>query len=651
MSVRELAAAAALFLPFCANAGDDPFLAIRNNDLPSLKSQMAKGLDVNRRDRRGATLLMHAAAFGSPEAMKLLLDAGADVNAKSQLEATALIWGAADPAKVRLLVDRGADVNARSKLGRTPLMSAAAIAGASETVRLLLAKGADPQAKDTHGNSALLTAADAGDPETVRLLLEKGLDANSADEGGNTALMSAAGNCDLEAVKLLLAKGADVNAANRFGGKVKNGPIALTKLTALHLAAPFGSPELIRTLLAAGAKVNALDVRGMTPLMLAVASERQDPRVVRLLLDAGAEANGRSDAGETALDWARKFGSRRVVAMLQAAGAKEALAYAPPQRGDGPEPRDARTAVMRSVPLLQRSAAEFFRQGGCAACHHQNMSAVAVGAARASGIPVDEATAQESQKTVKAQWTGFREMLLERISFGGGADQLIFALLGLAAEGAPPDEVTDAMAAEIAAEQRADGSWYLGGISRAPMEESHISRTALAIRGLKIYGPPGRKAEFDRRLARATAWLLESEPATTDERAMYLAGLHWAGVDRAKVRRAAEALKAEQRADGGWAQNANLSSDAFATGEALYALHESGTASPADAVYRRGVGFLRRTQFPDGSWYVRSRAPKFQPYFQSGFPYEHDQWISASATAWAVAALAPAAGAERRAAR
>jgi hypothetical protein len=39
---------------------------------------------------------------------------------------------------------------------------------------------------------------------------------------------------------------------------------------------------------------------------------------------------------------------------------------------------------------------------------------------------------------------------------------------------------------------------------------------------------------------------------------------------------------------------------------------------------------------------VRSRAPKFQPYFQSGFPYEHDQWVSSAATAWAVMALAPA---------
>jgi hypothetical protein len=53
----------------------------------------------------------------------------------------------------------------------------------------------------------------------------------------------------------------------------------------------------------------------------------------------------------------------------------------------------------------------------------------------------------------------------------------------------------------------------------------------------------------------------------------------------------------------------------------------------------------------DGSWYVRSRAVKFQPYFQSGFPFDHDQWISAAATAWAVRALAPAIQDEKRASR
>ena len=101
-------------------------------------------------------------------------------------------------------------------------------------------------------------------------------------------------------------------------------------------------------------------------------------------------------------------------------------------------------------------------------------------------------------------------------------------------------------------------------------------------------------------------------------------------------------LLSAQRPDGGWSQNRNLASDAYATGEALSALREAGILAASDAAYQKGVKFLMDTQAADGSWYVRSRAPKFQPYFQSGFPHDHDQWISASATAWAVMALAPA---------
>jgi squalene cyclase len=103
-----------------------------------------------------------------------------------------------------------------------------------------------------------------------------------------------------------------------------------------------------------------------------------------------------------------------------------------------------------------------------------------------------------------------------------------------------------------------------------------------------------------------------------------------------------------QRKDGGWAGNPNLASDAFSTGIALTALSESGVADlPGDA-YRSGVNYLLSTQHPDGSWYVRSRTIKFQPYFESGFPFGHDQWISTAATGWAVQAIAatirPAAG-------
>ena len=61
---------------------------------------------------------------------------------------------------------------------------------------------------------------------------------------------------------------------------------------------------------------------------------------------------------------------------------------------------------------------------------------------------------------------------------------------------------------------------------------------------------------------------------------------------------------------------------------------------PSDAAYSKGVQFLLKTQLEDGSWFVRSRAPKFQPYFEGGFPYGQNQWISSMATGWATAALA-----------
>ena len=84
----------------CAQSTADELIqAIRNNDLASLKASLAKGAAVDTRDQRGTTLLMHAAAVGSPEAVKLLLEKGADVNAKNELEATALILGAGNRRK------------------------------------------------------------------------------------------------------------------------------------------------------------------------------------------------------------------------------------------------------------------------------------------------------------------------------------------------------------------------------------------------------------------------------------------------------------------------------------------------------------------------------------------------------------------------
>jgi squalene cyclase len=133
---------------------------------------------------------------------------------------------------------------------------------------------------------------------------------------------------------------------------------------------------------------------------------------------------------------------------------------------------------------------------------------------------------------------------------------------------------------------------------------------------------------------------LNAQPATVDDRAMLLTALRRSEAAPARVQAAAQALLKLQGIDGGWAGNKYLESDAWATSEALTALYEAGAISSKDAAYRRGLQFLVETRQKDGSWRVRSRAPKFQPYFESGFPYGHDQWISAAATARAVAVLA-----------
>ncbi len=122
----------AMGLCVCApaqNTAEDLVQLIRKDDLGTLRVRLGSGAKVEAADSRGTTLLMQAAAIGSPEAVKLLLDLGADAKAKNQLDETALLLAAGDLRKARPLVEKGADVNAKSKLGRTPLMIAAACDG------------------------------------------------------------------------------------------------------------------------------------------------------------------------------------------------------------------------------------------------------------------------------------------------------------------------------------------------------------------------------------------------------------------------------------------------------------------------------------------------------------------------------------------
>jgi len=615
---------------------DAIFNAIRNNQLSELRSLVKDRAAANVKDDRGITALMVAAYAGSADSMRFLIEHGANVNAKNAFDSTALMWSVTDMQKVRMLVDRGADVNARSKPGRTAVMVAARGDRSADIVRYLISKGADLKAVDGMKTTVLTAAAQGNDTETIRMMVNAGLDVNAPDVLGMTPFIYAAANGNTAAVEMMLARGARVNHASApASNSVKNGPIELGSFTALLTAAPFGPPELIKMLLDAGADVNARDVRGMTPLMLAVATDRADPEIVKMLLGKGADRQIKSKAGETARDWAVKSGADGLAKLFDDTAAE----HVPLPPRSAANVSDPRAAAEKSLALIEKASGAFFINGGCSACHAQNVVDIAAAIGRTRGLHVDEKQTAERQKLNRAFFASMVPNLLERIEPPGGIDLISYAMAGLASSGYAPDRMTDGIVANIANQQASDGRWIFRVSPRPPIEDGDFFRTALAIRALKVYGTPGRQAEFAERIERAKNWLLTSKPETAEDRNYQLLGARWAGADAGTMKRLSTAIVAYQRPDGGWAQRHGLESDAYGTGQTLYSLAECGL-STKDAAYEKGVRFLLATQREDGSWYVRSRAAKFQPYFESGFPYGHDQWISSMATGWAAAALA-----------
>lgn len=573
---------------------------------------------INEPDPAGSTLLHHAAGFGRIDTMTLLLDAGANVNAANRRRATPLHWAVPDEAKVRLLLARGANVNARQIEGRTPLFMAAQLGSGHAILRLLIAGGADPNIPSANGQSPLAVAATRGDLETLRILVDAKANVNAANGAGETPLMAAASDGNPAVVRYLLERGADATARSKRNE------------TALGNASTSGNEETVRLLLDRGADVNTRNVRGYSPLMLAASSDSLPAGTVRLLLARGANPSFTGDYDETARDMAAKRGDTEVTRLLGGVTARPAATALPAgTRLAIPD------AVERALAMVEKQSHTFIRTAGCNSCHSQDLPSAVAAYARSRGLRAPREIPQLPQSMMPPP-----ERLMDLNIVG--AASTAWELFDFGMNGVPRNDYTDAAVRVIKAFQQPEGNWSSNEGRRPPMNAGEYQGAALAIYAIKTYGPTGDEASSAQAVARAAAWLEQSTPQSTQDRAFHVLGLAWATPGSEVAHRAARGLAAMQRPDGGWSQMPTMESDAYATGQVLYALHAGGGMAVTDPAYRKGIDFLLRTQAADGTWHVKSRAIWLQPYFESGFPYGQDQFISTAGTAWAAMALSAA---------
>lgn len=660
-------------LPAKAATGKPPSLtpeyvaALRNGDVRALRKLLDHGASANARDADGNTALMRAAVYGNVASMRVLLERGADVNATNAAGATPLMRAAFDYDKLRLLVERGADINARSALGNTALILSARPFNSYRSVELLLARGANVNATNHFGATALMAAVAGGDEKSVQLLIKHAATVNAqpgADQmgfilgGGRSPLMWAAYRGDVEIVKLLIAAGADVNAEGALG-------------TPLSQAAWADRTAAAKALIENGARANqAGRGDGYTPLHWAVSTEEPDTALVKLLLDHKADPNlgGGENVDaflgtpQTPLMLARRRGETPVFAMLLSAGATNATPDRMPVAARArPLPKDIdsatlRAAIARAIPPLQRTSLEskqsFVRHSSrqdCTSCHQQHLPMAALGLARKQQLAVDLEAEQQlirmvsagELKNVEADWQSLFHP--EPVHTKG------YALFGFAAQNLDANENIDSWVHHLSVIQGEDGCWF-NNLPRPPIQTGDIGATALAVHALQRYPLPGRKAEFAKRVDNARRWLGRVKPQNTESRTYQILGLAWSGEPIRVLQPLAKALMAEQHADGGWSQLPGLKSDAYATGQAIYALRVGAGIENSHPAIERGVRFLLETQLDDGTWFVRRRAFPFQPTMKSGFPHGRDSWISAAATSWAVLALSLPAYSDTRAA-
>ncbi len=303
---------------------------------------LEKGADINARDAQGVSPLMMASNRATGVFIKraramteFLLGKGAEINARDRGNATALhraLLGG-DVELITLLLNKNADVNASDKSGNTPLhLLVSALPAGSEAddstnqmqlIKLLLEHKANPNIAADTGRAPLFIAVTGHRRDAVQLLLDKGANPNARDVNGSTALLSMIESSPIyqhdsksvvaEIATMLLDKGADPNIRTRYNGE-----------SILMRALESSNKEMVASLLSRKADVNQPSpYSGNTPLMQAIESNSNAKEIVPLLLAAGADVKAKSNNGQSALKLATMRNEATLVELLKAKGATE----------------------------------------------------------------------------------------------------------------------------------------------------------------------------------------------------------------------------------------------------------------------------------------------------------------------------------------
>jgi hypothetical protein len=299
---------------------------------------------------------------------------------------------------------------------------------------------------------------------------------------------------------------------------------------------------------------------------------------------------------------------------------------------------DVRNAIAKAIPWLEKGAAGSSKENQCFTCHTHALPILAIVEARQHGLEIDEANLKAQLNHTLAHLERGKQQYIDGKGQGGQVLTAGYALWALDDGHVERNETTDAVIRYVLNHQKDKGHWVKNG-RRPPSDGSPFTANYVALRTVVDFDAGDLSELKTSRVEAAEKWLLNTKPKDTEDAVFQLKALHRIESNKDAISGGIKALTAQQKQNGGWAQTPDMEADAYATGTVLATLLKEGQLLPSDPVAVSGVRYLLDSQQENGTWHVVTRADGFQPYYETGFPYDEDQFLSTAASSWATIAL------------